>query len=141
MNASFSILQKVKNHFLQSSPNKADFQVAFAPFAFTLSNGDFYFLRNNASTGAEARKYLKAQSEFAFLANAILKHPQLWKVDGESLLYGAYRQVLNHALTVDPEVLSTDEAAQLKKAKAEWHLLWPFQSGSARKWLKAKRGG
>ena len=24
---------------------------------------------------------------------------------------------------------------------AEWHLLWPSQSGSARKWLKAKRGG
>ena len=118
MNASFSILQKVKNQFLQSSPNKADFQVAFAPFAVTLSNDDFYFLRNNASTGAEARKYLKEQSEFAFLANAILKHPQLWKVDGESLLYGAYRQVLDHALTVDPEVLSTDEAAQLKKAKA-----------------------
>ena len=118
MNASFSILQKVKNQFLQSSPNKADFQVAFAPFAFTLSNDDFYFLRNNASTGAEARKYLKEQSEFAFMANAILKHPQLWKLDGDSLLYGAYRQVLDHALTIDPEALSTDEAAQLKKAKA-----------------------
>ena len=24
---------------------------------------------------------------------------------------------------------------------AEWHLLWPCQGGSARKWLKAKRGG
>lgn len=118
MNASFSILQKVKNQFLQSSPNKADFQVAFAPFAFTLSNDDFYFLRNNASTGAEARKYLKEQSEFAFLANSILKHPQLWRLDGDSLLYGAYRQVLDQALTIDPEVLSTDEAAQLKKAKA-----------------------
>ncbi len=118
MNASFSILQKVKNQFLQSSPNTADFQVAFAPFAFTLSNDDFYFLRNNASTGAEARKYLKEQSEFAFLANAILRHPHLWKIDGDSLLYGAYRDLLDHALTVDPEVLSTDEAARLKTAKA-----------------------
>ena len=25
--------------------------------------------------------------------------------------------------------------------KGEWHLLWPIQGGSARKWLKAKRGG
>ena len=118
MNASFSILQKLKNQFLQSTPNKADFQVAFAPFAFTLSNDDFYFLRNNASSGAEARKYLKEQSEFAFLANAILKHPQLWKLDGDNLLYGAYRQVLDQALTIDPDALSADEAAQLKKAKA-----------------------
>jgi Carboxypeptidase regulatory-like domain len=118
MNASFSILQKVKNQFMQSSPNKSDFQVAFAPFAFTLSNDDFYFLRNNASTGVEARKYLKEQSEFAFLANSILKHPQLWKVDGDSLLYDAYRHVLDHALTVDPAVLSSDEKAQLKKARA-----------------------
>ena len=28
-----------------------------------------------------------------------------------------------------------------RTATGEWHLLWPFQGGSARKWLKAKRGG
>ena len=117
MNAAFSILQKIKGQFLQSTPNKADFQVAFAPFAFSLASDDFYFLRNNAVTGAQARKYLKEQSEFSFMANSVLKTPNLWKIDGESLLYDSYRQVLNHALVIDPDAMSADETARISRAR------------------------
>lgn len=117
MNASFSILQKLKNQFFQSVPNKTDYHVAFAPFAFTLSNDDFYFLKNNITTGADAKKYLKEQSEFAVISNSILKKPNIWSIDGDNLLYNAYKNILENALTIDPDVFTTEEIAKIDKAK------------------------
>lgn len=119
MNSSFSILQKLKTQFLQSVPRPGDYHVAFAPFAFTLSSDDFYFLRTEAAaTGDEARKYLRAQSEFAILANSVLRKPHLWTLDGEHLLYNLYRQVLDEALLIAPGELTAAEKKQLDKAKA-----------------------
>lgn len=118
MNASFAILQKLKGQFLQSVSNKSDFHVAFAPLAFTLSSDDFYFLKGTGATGAEARKYLREQSEFAILANSVLHKPHIWRIDSEGLLYDAYRSILNTAKTIDPDALSIDEQARLNKAKA-----------------------
>jgi hypothetical protein len=117
MNASFSILQKLKNQFFQSVSNKSDYHVAFAPFAFTLSNDDFYFLKNNITTGADARKYLKEQSEFANISNSILKRPNIWTIDGDNLLYNSYRNILENALVINPDVFTTDETTKINKAK------------------------
>lgn len=117
MNASFSILQKLKNQFFQSVSNKTDYHVAFAPFAFTLSNDDFYFLKNNITTGADARKYLKEQSEFANISNSILKRPNIWTIDGDSLLYNSYRNILENALIIDPDVFTNEETSKIDKAK------------------------
>lgn len=136
MNASFSILQKIKSQFLQGTSNKTDYQVAFAPFAFTLSNDDFYFLKNTANTGAEARKYLKEQSEFAILANSILKHPSLWKIDGDNLLYDRYKQLLNSALTIDPDALSADETSRVNKARA---VLFNTNGNDSNKYVSYKK--
>jgi hypothetical protein len=117
MNASFSILQKLKNQFFQSVSNKSDYHVAFAPFAFTLSNDDFYFLKNNITTGSQARKYLKEQSEFAFIANSILKRPNIWAIDNDNLLYNSYKNILENALTIDPDVFSQEEITKIDDAK------------------------
>jgi len=117
MNASFSILQKLKGQFLQTVPNKSVFHVAFAPFAFTLSNEDFYFLNGTIDTGAEARKYLRAQSEFALIANSVLQKPNIWRIDSDNLLYNAYKDILNDALTIDPDALTVDERTRIKSAR------------------------
>ncbi len=117
MNASFSILQKLKNQFFQSISNKSDYHVAFAPFAFTLSNDDFYFLKNNITTGSQARKYLKEQSEFSFIANSILKRPNIWAIDNDNLLYNSYRNILENALTIDPDVFTQEELTKIDTAK------------------------
>src|SRR5689334_1341727 len=109
MNASFSILQKLKGQFLNSVPNRSVFHVAFAPFAFTLSNEDFYFLNSAINTGAEARKYLREQSEFAVIANSVLRKPNIWRIDSDNLLYNAYKGILDGALTIDPDALTVDE--------------------------------
>lgn len=118
MNASFSILQKLKGQFLQSVANKADFQVAFAPFAFTMSNDDFFFLKGHSGTGEEARRMLREKSEFALLANSVLTKPNIWRVDSQNLLQDAYQSVLQSGQVVDPDVLSTEEQGRLKLAKA-----------------------
>lgn len=117
MNSSFAILQKLKGQFFQTVANKADFHVAFAPFAFTLSSDDFYFLKNTTTSGAEARKYLHEQSEFAVIANSVLSKPNLWRIDSDSLLYNAYKRMLEAGRTVDPDALTADEQARLDKAK------------------------
>ena len=117
MNASFSILQKLKNQFLQSIPNSTDFHVAFAPFAFTMSTDDFYFLKHESQTGDEARKYLKEQSEFSFTSNSVLRKPNIWTVDSDNLLYNAYKSILDNARVIDPDVLTTEETMQLNAAK------------------------
>lgn len=118
MNASLSILQKLKNQFLKSIANKADFHVAFAPFAFTLTNEDFFFLKNDISSGSDARKYLKEQSEFAYMANSILKKPYIWTMDSDNLLYTAYKNILQSAETIDPDMLTAEEQVSIDKAKA-----------------------
>jgi Carboxypeptidase regulatory-like domain len=117
MNASFSILQKLKTQFFQTIPNKTDYHVAFAPFAFTLSNDDFYFLKNNLQSGSEARKYLKEQSEFSFTSNSVLRKPNIWSVDSDNLLYNSYKNILENALIIDPDVLTQEETAKLEIAK------------------------
>ena len=117
MNASFSILQKLKNQFFQSVPNKSDYHVAFAPFAFTLSNDDFYFLKNNITTGSQARKYLKEQSEFSFIANSVLKKPNIWTIDNDNLLFNSYNNILNNALIIDPDVFTQEELSKIDEAK------------------------
>lgn len=116
MNASFSILQKLKNQFYQAVSNKNDFHVAFAPFAFTMSNDDFYFLKSAGQTGDEARKFMKEQSEFSLMANAVLMKPHLWSLDGDHLLYNTYRDILQNALLIDPDILTPEETTKLKKA-------------------------
>lgn len=118
MNASFSILQKLKNQFFLSVSNKSDYHVAFAPFAFTLSNDDFFFLKNSVNTGVEAKKYLKEQSEFSYLANSILKKPNIWAIDSDNLLFNSYKNILETAMVIDPDVLTADELSKIKKAKA-----------------------
>lgn len=135
MNASFSILQKLKNQFFQTVTNKNDYHVAFAPFAFTLSNDDFYFLKNNIVTGCEAKKYLKEQSEFANIANSILKKPNLWSIDGNNLLYDKYKNILQTALTIDPSNFTTDETTKINKAKA---VLFKSNGSDSAKYLKYK---
>ncbi|NJM80299.1 MAG: hypothetical protein HC854_13065 [Flavobacterium sp.] len=117
MNASFSILQKLKNQFFQTVPNKSDYHVAFAPFAFTLSNDDFYFLKNNITTGSQAKKYLKEQSEFSFIANSILKKPNIWAIDNDNLLFNSYKNILQNALTIDPDVFTQEELTKIDMAK------------------------
>lgn len=117
MNASFSILQKLKNQFFQSVQNKGDYHVAFAPFAFTLSNDDFYFLKNNILTGSEAKKYLKEQSEFSYIANSVLKKPHIWTIDSDNLLFNSYKSILETALIIDPDVLTKNENDKINKAK------------------------
>ncbi|WP_395047505.1 carboxypeptidase-like regulatory domain-containing protein [Flavobacterium sp.] len=135
MNASFSILQKLKNQFFQSVLNKSDYHVAFAPFAFTLSNDDFYFLKNNIVTGADAKKYLKEQSEFSYLANSILKKPNIWTIDSDNLLYNSYRNILENALIIDPDVLTADETTKIDKAKA---VLFKADGNDSAKYVKYK---
>lgn len=117
MNASFSVLQKLKNQFFQTVPNKNDYHVAFAPFAFSISNDDFYFLKNTISTGDEAKKYLREQSEFANIANSILKKPNLWAIDPENLLYNKYKEILQTAQLIDPSSLTEEENTILNNAK------------------------
>lgn len=135
MNASFSILQKLKNQFFQTISNKNDYHVAFAPFAFTLSNDDFFFLKNNASSGEEARKYLKEQSEFANIANSILKKPHLWAIDGNNLLYDKYKNILDSGLTIDPNFFTADENTKLSKAKT---VLFKTNGSDSAKYAKYK---
>ena len=135
MNASFSILQKLKNQFFQSVSNKSDYHVAFAPFAFTLSNDDFYFLKNNIITGADAKKYLKEQSEFSYLANSILKKPNIWTIDSDNLLYNSYKNILESALIIDPDVLTADEITKINKAKA---VLFKADGNDSTKYIKYK---
>jgi hypothetical protein len=135
MNASFSILQKLKSQFFQSVSNKSDYHVAFAPFAFTLSNDDFYFLKNNVTTGAEAKKYLKEQSEFSYIANSILKKPNIWTIDSDNLLYNSYKNILENALVIDPDVLTADEISKIDKAKA---VLFKADGNDSAKYVKYK---
>ncbi|MEO8235653.1 MAG: carboxypeptidase-like regulatory domain-containing protein [Flavobacterium sp.] len=135
MNASFSILQKLKNQFFQSVSNKSDYHVAFAPFAFTLSNDDFYFLKNNIITGADAKKYLKEQSEFSYLSNSILKKPNIWTIDSDNLLYNSYKNILESALIIDPDVLTADETTKIDKAKL---VLFKADGNDSVKYVKYK---
>lgn len=135
MNASFSILQKLKNQFFQSVSNKSDYHVAFAPFAFTLSNDDFYFLKNNIITGADAKKYLKEQSEFSYIANSILKKPNIWAIDSDNLLYNSYKNILESALIIDPDVLTADEITKINKAKT---VLFKADGNDSAKYVKYK---
>lgn len=117
MNASFSILQKLKNQFLQTITNKNDYHFSFAPFSFSITNEDFFFLKNNATSGTEARKYIKELSEFSIIANSISKKPNLWAIDSTNLLYDLYENTLNDAKLIDPNSLSADETIKLDKAK------------------------
>ncbi|WP_300566922.1 carboxypeptidase-like regulatory domain-containing protein [Flavobacterium sp.] len=135
MNASFSILQKLKNQFFQSVSNKSDYHVAFAPFAFTLSNDDFYFLKNNIITGSEAKKYLKEQSEFSYIANSILKKPNLWTIDSDNLLYNSYKNILENALIIDPDELTAAEILKINKAKS---VLFKADGNDSAKYVKYK---
>lgn len=135
MNASFSILQKLKNQFFQSVSNKSDYHVAFAPFAFTLSNDDFYFLKNNIVTGSDAKKYLKEQSEFSYIANSILKKPNLWTIDSDNLLYNSYKNILENALIIDPDELTTVEILKINKAKT---VLFKADGNDSAKYVKYK---
>ena len=59
-------------------------------------------------------------------------------------------QQVSHALDLSPGMKKIVLAAKIgcnvstinrAHDMAEWHLLWPSQSGSARNWLKTKRGG
>jgi hypothetical protein len=123
MNPSLSILEKLKNQFYQTVASKGDYHVAFAPFAFTLTNEDFFFLKSNIETGEGARKYYKEQAEFSIIANSLLQKPFLWAIDGEKLLYNIYRDILSGAATIDPDFLTEEE--QLNIANAEKILYTP----------------
>lgn len=118
MNPSLSILQKLKKLFLQSVANITDYHIAFAPFAFTLTNEDFYFLKNETLTGSETKKYYKEKSEFAHIANSVVKKPFTWAIDSENLLYNLYKKVLEEAATIDPNYFTSEEQIKLDKAKA-----------------------
>lgn len=119
MNASFSILQKLKNQFLQTVSNKNDYHFAFAPFSFSMTNEDFYFLKNNATSGVEAKKYVKELSEFSIMANSISKKPNLWAIDSNQLLFNLYEDTLTRAKLIDSSSLTPEENIMLEKAKNE----------------------
>lgn len=118
MNPSLSILEKLKNLFYQSVTNKTDFHVAFAPFAFTLTNEDFFFLKSDIDSGSDTRKYYKELSEFAHITNSILKKPHIWTIDSDNLLYNLYKNILQNAATIDPDTLTAEEQVNIAKAKA-----------------------
>ncbi|MBL8324218.1 MAG: carboxypeptidase regulatory-like domain-containing protein [Rubrivivax sp.] len=118
MNPSFSILQKLKQLFLATVTDPEQYQVAFAPFAFTLDNDDFYFLKGDVATGAQAQKYRRTQSEFAVIANSVPERPHLWSIESSRLLYNLYKEVLEHAAIIDPDALGADEQERMDKARA-----------------------
>lgn len=119
MNASFSILQKLKDQFLESVPNKADYHVAFAPLAFPLTSEDFFFLKDNTSdeTGDATRTWYKEQFEFAQMSNSVLKKPYIWSMNGDSLLYNLYKDLLQEAATISPDFLTNEEKKKVRMAK------------------------
>jgi len=119
MNTSFSILQKLKNQFLQTISNTNEYHFAFAPFAFSITNEDFYFLKDNLTTGQDAIKYMKELSEFSIIANSVSKKPNLWTIDGENLLSDLYSDTLSRAKLIDVDSVTADEKNKLKKAKKE----------------------
>lgn len=118
MNPSLAILQKIKTQFLHSAADRAAFQVAFAPFAFTLSTQDFAFLKGVPADGPAALQALQDQSEFACMVNSMLRHPVLWRIDGEHQLDRAWRSLLAEARLVDPDVFTPAETTRLAKARA-----------------------
>lgn len=101
MNASLSILQKLKKEFLLSVGNTKEWNVAFAPFASSQTNEDYYFLNDATKTGEETLKYYSELAEFSLLSNSILRHRSLWNMDSSKQLCTIYKDIIDNSRVLD----------------------------------------
>lgn len=117
MNPSFSILEKIKSLFYLTVNSANDYRVEFAPFAFTLTNEDFIFLKGNEESGSDASKSYREMSEFSVIANSIPEDPYLWTINSR-FLYDVYENIILEAALIDPDYMTDDEKVSYESAKA-----------------------